>query len=356
MSRAVDQELDRLFAEAERSKTCLAAPSERTARLLNQRARAGHVVRPRRSLFARTAYWNALRPDEQALHIVRGLQKLNPSWTFCHESAALVWGLPLTYRRMDAVHVVNTRAMRRSGGNVIWHVIEGDSETFVEGVRVTSLERTLFDCLRSSTFAEGLPLADRGLALLNSGPQRLQDAFARFGKGCANISRAIGTLSYANARSESWAESVARALMITQGFALPDLQVELPRPLESDRSYRVDFFWQHASGRSVIGEVDGMIKYTRDAAQRGQTAIRALADEQHREAQLTMYRMPILRLSYQDLINTKRFVEKLTAYGIPRDPHVADAIKRLGAKSPRTALLYQEMRIPKEIIEQFIAS
>ena len=144
--------------------------------------------------------------------------------------------------------------------------------------------------------------------------------------------------------------------MITQGFALPDLQVELPRPLESDRSYRVDFFWQHASGRSVIGEVDGMIKYTRDAARPGQTAIRTLADEQHREAQLTMYRMPILRLSYQDLINTKRFVEKLTAYGIPRDPHVADAIKRLGAKSPRTALLYQEMRIPKEIIEQFIAS
>ena len=46
MSRAVDQELDRLFAEAERSKTCLVAPSERTARLLNQRARAGHVVRP----------------------------------------------------------------------------------------------------------------------------------------------------------------------------------------------------------------------------------------------------------------------------------------------------------------------
>ena len=86
------------------------------------------------------------------------------------------------------------------------------------------------------------------------------------------------------------------------------------------------------------------------------THIRTLADEQHREAQLTMYRMPILRLSYQDLINTKRFVEKLTAYGIPRDPHVADAIKRLGAKSPRTALLYQEMRIPKEIIEQFIAS
>lgn len=357
MSKAIDQELERLFIAAERSQTCLVGPNERIARLLNQRARRGSAVRPRRSLFARPAYWNALEPDEQALHIIRGLQQLHPSWTFCHESAALLWGLPLTYRRMHTIHVVNARtARRRSGDEIAWHVIESDDETVIEGIRVTSLARTLFDCLRTSTFIEGLPIADRGLALLKTGRRHLQNTFARRGKGCNNLNRAIGILTYADPRSESWAESAARALIITQGFVLPDLQVELSRPLEPERSYRVDFFWRLAKGRSVIGEVDGMRKYTRDAARRKQTAVRALADEQHREAQLTLYRMPILRISHQDLTNTRRFVEKLTAYGIPRDPHVADAIKRLGAQSPRSALFFQEISIPKDIVEQFVAS
>ena len=148
------------------------------------------------------------------------------------------------------------------------------------------------------------------------------------------------TMHYADARSESGGESIARAAMIQHGFALPELQVALPRPLDRRRSYRVDFLWTRLDGSRVIGEFDGMQKYEDAALRGGRTPMRVLADEQHREAQLTLYGMPIMRFSSKDVANTGRFVKLLDQYGIPRDDETARVVRRLSRSRSTSAHVF----------------
>lgn len=354
MSKANDRILADLFDEAEARGTCLVVEDPALRALLNRRAAAGSIVRPERSLFARPEYWRALKPDARTLHIVRGMQKLHPDMVFCHETAGLVWGLPISYPRLATVHVATTQEQRRRAtGRIARHIV-GDDVEVVDGISVTPLARTAFDCLRTSSFTEGLPIADRALALSGSNRSSMHAAFRGFGAHCQGINRAVGIMSYADPRSESWLESAARALMITQGFALPDLQVELPRPDDPERSYRVDFLWKLANGGEVIGEADGIRKYDDDARALGRTAIQALAAEQHREAELTLYGAPILRIAPEDIQNPQLFVDKLVRYGIPRSERVAAAIKRLATIRPQSALTYTEIAVPSDVIERFL--
>lgn len=354
MSKANDQVLADLFKVAEQEGSCLVSDDAAIRALLNRRVSSGSVVRPMRSLFARPEYWHALRPDQQALHIVRGLQKLHPDMVFCHETAGLVWGLPISYPRLVTIHVATTlEKRRRSEGSIARHIV-GDDVQVVDGITVTPLARTTFDCLRTSPFTEGLAIADRTLALSGSNRRAMHAAFREFGTHRLGINRAIGIMSYADPRSESWLESAARALMITQGFALPDLQVELPRPDDPQRTYRVDYLWTLPGGSKVIGEADGISTYNDTAFGLGRSAIQILADEQHREAELTLYGAPILRISPEDVLKPQQFVDKLTRYGIPRSERVATEIKRLASVSPQSKLTYTEVAVSQETIEGFL--
>lgn len=155
-------------------------------------------------------------------------------------------------------------------------------------------------------------------------------------------------MRYADARSESGGESIARAAMIRQGFALPELQVALPQPLNPRRTYRVDFLWTRLDGSKVIGEFDGMQKYEDKALRGGRSSLRVLADEQHREAQLTLYGMPIVRFSYKDVANTGRFVELLNRYGIPRSDEAARAERRLAHSRSASAQMFSVLSLSDE--------
>ena len=144
MSKANDQVLADLFKVAEQEGSCLVSDDPAIRALLNRRVSSGSVVRPMRSLFARPEYWHALRPDQQALHIVRGLQKLHPDMVFCHETAGLVWGLPISYPRLATIHVATTlEKRRRSEGSIARHIV-GDDVQVVDGITVTPLARTTF--------------------------------------------------------------------------------------------------------------------------------------------------------------------------------------------------------------------
>lgn len=354
MSAANDRMLDALFKESEQQGRCVFTSDARVRGMLNRRARLGLVARPAEGLFARKDYWRKLKPDAQALHIIKALQGLHPSWVFCHESAALVWGLPISYASLSQVHITTTQRERRcSAGIIVRHCIEEDRVDQVDGVFVTSLVRTSFDCLRKRTFDHGLPIADRTVALSGLSPTKLQQRFREIGKGATGVRRAIGIMGYSDAKSESWLESYARALMITQGFSLPRLQVELPRPLEPSRTYRVDFLWDMPDGSQVIGEADGMLKY-HDDEQLERSAVDALADEQHREAELTLYGAPVLRISYEDTQDTATFVNKLKRYGIPQSPEVVKAIRNLAAHNPASSLRYARVHVSPEIIERLV--
>ena len=303
--------------------------------------RRGELVRPHRLLYARKTYWDVLQKDQQHLHIVRTLQKLHPTWAFCHESAALVWGLPVSFDELDRVHVCcSDRDRSSSDGPVAWHTVIDSDIVVHRGIRVTTCLVTAFNRMRNVSFVEGLPTADGLCRLENRSAREACRAMARACSHRQGIRRAIGILAYADARSESWAESRARALIITQGFAMPRLQVSHVRPSNSARTFRVDFEWTLLDERRVIGEVDGYLKYTNDKLLGTKTAIHALADEQHREAELTLIGASVLRLSYKDLMDTKRFVEKLELYGIPRNSEIPLRRNQMATLCPGSALFF----------------
>lgn len=133
---ALGRELMQHFDQTEQDCTCLHPTDRALQRQLARLAIKGEVTRVVDGLYARTVYWGSLRPDEQAFHLMRALQVVHPSWVFCHESAALVYGLPVSYHRMLPVKVSCGR--RDSSGTrrgAYHHAVPIDDAEVVQGLR-----------------------------------------------------------------------------------------------------------------------------------------------------------------------------------------------------------------------------
>lgn len=357
MSDAVENKVAVLFDEAERRLAC-AEPASRSVRAaLERRRKRGTVVRPHRGVYARAEYWHALTPDARDLHVMRALQRQRPELVFCHESAALVWGLPVSYGRLGTIHTVSHddgHPSRNQG--IMRHRLPDDGEVTVrEGLRVTGLVRTAFDCMRAMSFADALAVGDELLRKSTLIRREIRSRFIEMGKHARGCRRARGVLSYADARSESWAESAARALAVTQGFAMPELQVELAQPSCPGSVYRVDHVWVRTDGTKVLGEVDGAQKYYDERMLKGKTSGQAILMERQREAELTMYGMPVMRLSHADVTDAERFTEKLTKYGISRRPEIVPVVRALAKSNPDAAISFTVVTV-SDVLEVLAGS
>ena len=297
-------------------------------------------------MYARVSFWDALSKPQRLLHIMRTMQGLHPEWVFCRESAAVAFGLWVTHERLDAVDVATSRSSRNANSkSARWHVVEDDDFVVVQGLRVTSLPRTVFDCMRTVDFEQALAVADSALRVSGRSSSWFVSRFRRIGRNPTGMAHAVRTMRYADARSESGGESIARARMIRHGIALPELQVALAQPLNPRRSFRVDYLWTRLDGSRVLGEFDGMQKYEDEAMLGGRSSLRALADERRREAQLTLYGMPIVRFSYKDVMNEGRFVEIIDRYQIPRSEEIARFERRLARSRSTSAQIFTVCRL-----------
>ena len=346
MSTAVNHEIDQLFCDAERRQRLVCVSSNRLGAALARRLKAGYVIRPARSLYARVTYWEALTPIEQAWHLIRSIHDAQPHWVFCGETAALIHGMPVSYSRALPIHVADgPHARPRTSGVIAHHALPCDNPVLVNGIPVTSLARTLCDCLQALPFGDALAYADAALRVSKRSIEELRTSIEALPLRPRGVRRAAGILGYADARSESWAESVVRATILSQGFALPELQVTLASPVDPTQTYRVDGIFTRIDGTCVVLEVDGVEKYVNEHMLHGKSTVRALADEQHREAELTLLGMPVLRISSNEAHDPNRMVAKLTAYDIPRDPETAHAIRRLARRDPISTATFRTLRL-----------
>lgn len=148
--------------------------------------------------------------------------------------------------------------------------------------------------------------------------ESLERYFGDAGRGLRGVAQALETLSHADGRSESGGESIACALMIEKNIMVPELQVEIPHPLDARNPFRVDFVWTLADGRIVLSEFDGIKKYRDKKMTRGRGALRALSRERRREALISLYQLPLLRFGMDEVRRPEEFVGLLDLYGIPR--------------------------------------
>nr|WP_064569278.1 type IV toxin-antitoxin system AbiEi family antitoxin domain-containing protein [Gordonia sp. LAM0048] len=236
----------------------------------------------------------------------------NESSILSHDSAAAVLRLSLLRPERERVHL--TRIESGTGfvrGLRAVHAgpVTADEIVDVDGVRLTSLERTAVDVAMAGDFARALVVFDRALAADAdvSTMAHLIESRRRW-RGAGIARRA---LSHADGASESVGESWSRVQMIEAGFPTPRLQ----HTFRTDAGdARTDFDWDGI----LVGEFDGLQKYGR-LVRPGETPRDALIREKRREDALRAQGIMVIRWTWGTLERgeladlLRPWLDKLTA-------------------------------------------
>ncbi len=314
MVRKLRPDLMERMQEAHEKRSCVIAQSPSDARRLRNAAKRGALTCPMPQLYVLPELWNELSVGDRELSRIRGLSALHPNWVFSSYSAALVHGLCVSYKLLRNVHVARDRkSTTRSRGAIQRHTVTGDERTIVDGVPVTSLARTVYDAVNACSFPEGLAIADSALRVTGMSSDELARKLEPFG----GSRRAVETAALANGLAESGGESIARAVMITQGYMPAKLQVKVPSILDPGDDFRIDFYWELESG-NVAGELDGHEKYTNPSMMQGRNFEDVVLDERLRESRVTGANVKVMRFSYANVRDTELFCRLLTKFGIPK--------------------------------------
>ncbi|KAF2414435.1 hypothetical protein B1729_04870 [Microbacterium sp. B35-04] len=254
--------------------------------------RAGSVVKVRPGVFVRGDAWNAAIPEARSVARAQALTAVSTiPPVVSHETAAAVYGLPL-YRAhdRDRVHVIAATGRPGAAAGVIRHrgELPDDHVVELEGMRVTSLMRTVADVARTTTFEQGVTITDAALRQqFVTGPGRYdlegaedfrQRVFEIVRRAAHGQTRARRVLEFADGRAQLPGESISRIRLHDLGFRAIQLQVAVAGPRNT--TYFVDFGLEDIA---ALGEFDGAIKYVDGRLLDGRTSSQALDEEKQRE-------------------------------------------------------------------------
>ncbi|MCG2798875.1 MAG: endonuclease domain-containing protein [Cellulomonas sp.] len=252
---------------------------------------------------------SALPGRERALaRIVAVHQRLTgPHW-FSHQSAALIWGLPV-WRVPESTHLrqpgrpgsTRDRTVARHTGD-----LDGQHLAEVGALPVTDLALTAVDCARSSGPLEALVVAD---AALRAGARR-EDMVALLVPlaGRTGVVRARAVVAYADGGAESAPETATRFALLLAGLPVPATQVPV--------TTRLGVFWADLGlprWRLLI-EYDGRVKYLEPDS---------LVREKRRHDAIVEAGWTVLRLTKEDLrdpTEIARRVRRLLPADLPLTP------------------------------------
>lgn len=200
----------------------------------------------------------SLSGGEELLALAAATTRAGPGAVVSHQSAAYLHKIALLGRKGPAtVHLTYPPGRGwNSRGSLRLHsaLLAPEHITDVLGMRVTTGARTVVDLARTLPFRAGVVAADSALH------QRLatgEDLMSVLGM-CSRwqgTTVAAEVIAFADRRSESPLESIARVVFRDGGLPPPKLQALIGT---AEEVARVDFFWD--SYRTIV-EVDGAIKY-----------------------------------------------------------------------------------------------
>lgn len=299
-------QIDTLLDQAENARRCAHSSDPLIQKGLYRRYRAGDLARPYPGLFTRAEYWHQLNEPEQSLHMARALRDLHPNWVFSGITAAAAHGFdhPRILHRQGLTITLPSHGSYRPHEklNIIYSPYPREKAVIANGIAVTNPSRTLLDCGRTIDFVHSLPIFDDAASNGIEEKQILQEC-ARTTLDCSRIFK---LLRYTDARSENGGESFARAVMIENGFSVPQLQVPFTDPL-TGKQFRVDFLWRTADGRIIVGELDGTAKYV-DPQMTDRKSIQETVQAE-REREQALFRAgvtEIVRFTFDDAVRQNR--------------------------------------------------
>lgn len=289
---------------------------------LYQRSRRGEVTRVMRGCYADTAYWKSL--DASDLH--RALAQLaalcfGDHLVFSHRTAAALWRLPVLGAWPTRVHVAGDPGSGgRASATLARHALGVQvADELVDGLHVTPLAVTAAQIAATERFASAVVVADAALrrrahpvqgltSSITSGDLIRAASHVALNHGGA---RARLVAAFADGRADRPGESVSRASMRAAGLAPPQLQVELFGA--SGKRYFADFYWPTLR---LIGEFDGVAKYSDPQFLRGRTPEQALLDEKAREDDLRAATYGFSRWGWDVALSPSRLGAQLRRAGV----------------------------------------
>ena len=223
-------------------------------------ARSGDLLALGRGVYADGAEGRKIRSlagGDELLAVATVTSRAGPGAVVSHQSAAYLHKIALLGRKNPAaVHLTYPPGHGWHGrGDLRLHsaALPTQHVTSHLGLQLTTAARTVVDLARTLPFRAGVVAADSALH------QRLatkDDLLSVLGL-CARWRGALGAadvIAFADARSESPLESIARVVFRDGGLPPPKLQALLGT---AEDVARVDFFWDKY--RTIV-EVDGAIK------------------------------------------------------------------------------------------------
>jgi very-short-patch-repair endonuclease len=261
--------------------------------------RRGDLMAVRRGVYADGSYARkllSLAGGEQLLAIGAAAALAGASEAaVSHHSAAYLHKIDLIGRRGSAVHLTRPpgadlhapKGIRlHSAGLPVDHV------TRHLGVSLTTAARTVVDLARTLPFRAGVVAADSALHQRRATKDELEAVLAVCSRW-RGAAAAAEVIAFADRRSESPLESIARVVFRDCGLPPPKLQALIGT---AEEVARVDFFWDKYL---TIVEVDGAIKYADPERARAQL---------ERDSWLRSLGYEVVHFSWDDITISPEFV------------------------------------------------
>lgn len=257
--------------------------------------RQGRLVSVRRGVYALASAADADGAPEPALQVAAVLARCDSLVAASHRTAALLHGLDLIGKQ-PAEAVTVTRSPRGHGSRslrtgVTVHSAELPARHVIikDGIRLTSVARTVADLARTGSFREGVVAADSALRDRKTTVSEMHAVIA----DCARwpgIRRARDVVAFSDHRAESALESIGRVVFREYGLPSPELQVWVGGDLGAVG--RADYLW---SRYRTVAEADGAVKYASPG--------RAIA-QLDRDARLRDAGFEVVHFTWQEIMMT----------------------------------------------------
>ena len=272
--------------------------------------------------------WAAARPvDRHRFAILAAVRRARDAGgVVSHLSAAVLHGLPLYRFRGGPVHAMVPRSAHPPSGRALRRhtgALDPQDVVVVDGIRCTSLGRTVFDIACTEPREVALSCADGALRRVavrgrrfDSDAQTLwRDAMRErvvSARGRRGVRDAAWVIEFADGRAELPGESVSRLQLHRLGFRDIDLQVAVEGPRGS--AYFVDIALRDVR---TFWEFDGEVKYRDPSLRRGRSVEDVVLDEKRREDWIrgvTQWRL--CRGGFADIASPEALAARLAAFGV----------------------------------------
>jgi hypothetical protein len=239
---------------------------------LRSLARSGDLVQYRRGVYVTRKAVEEAGENPRRLHALRvaaARSAVGRDAIASHHSAGRILGLDM----LDPPHegtVTMTRqppqrSVTRQAAGVIFHNAPVPDWQLLRafGISLTTVSRTVVDIARTSSFRQGVVMADCALRLDRTSQPELAHV-AGSCKQWPGIDQARRVIAFSDGNSGSVLESCARVMFAELGLPPAELQATIPC---GGTDYLVDFLWR---SYRTIAEADGLAKYAEPADLRKQ--------------------------------------------------------------------------------------